>query len=139
VLRLSARLREKIGLLLMLRIGQSFHHDGEKLTQQQLSRNLDIAAEALSLVIKPLKENGLITESCDRKRVFMPGRSLEHIRIGEILDTVRSAQESTHLKPDNVASDASVDNLLLSINESVNSTIGDMTLLDLVERSADPG
>ena len=135
VLRLSARLREKIGLLLMLRIGQSFQNGSEKLTKQQLSRNLDIAAEALSLVIRPLEEHGLITESCDNKRVYLPARSLEHIRISEILDAVRSAQETTQLNPDNVASDASVDQLLQNINESVNNALEDMTMLDLVERS----
>ncbi len=135
VLRLSARLREKIGLLLMLRIGQSFHNDSEKLTKQQLSRNLDIASEALSMVISPLEEHGLITESCDTKRAYLPGRSLEHIRISEIWEAVRSAQESTHLNPANVASDESVDRLLQTINESVSTSMGDMTLLDLVERS----
>ena len=135
ILRLSARLREKIGLLLMLRVGQSFHHDGDKLTKQQLSKNLDIASEALSLIIQPLEQHGLLTESCDKKSVYLPGKSLEHIKILEILQAVRSAQESTHLNPDNVASDESVDNLLQNINESISNSIGDMTLLDLVERS----
>jgi membrane protein len=135
VLRLSARLREKIGLLLMLRVGQSFHRDSGKLTKQQLSKNLDIAAEALSLIIRPLEEHGLLTESCDKKRVYLPGKSLEHIKIREIWDAVRSAQESTHLNPDNVASDESVDQLLQNINESINNALEDMTLLDLVERS----
>ena len=135
VLILSARLREKIGLLLMLRIGQSFHSDREKLTKQQLSKNLDIAAEALSLVIRPLEEHGLLTESCDKHRVYLPGRSLEHIKIVEILDAVRSAQESTHLNPDIVTSDASVDALLQNINDSINNSIADITLLDLVENS----
>jgi len=135
VLRLSARLREKIGLLIMFRIGQSFHHDSDKLTKQQLSKNLDIAAEALSLVIRPLEKHGLLTESCDKHRVYLPGKSLEHIKIREIWDAVRSAQESTHLNPDNVASDESVDQLLQNINESVNNALEDMTLLDLVERS----
>ena len=138
VLRLSARLREKIGLLLMLRIGQSFHNDSRKLTRQQLSKSLDIAAEALSLVIRPLEENGLITESCDKHRVYLPGRSLEHIRIREIWDAVRSAQESTHLNPDNVVSDETVDQLLQNIDESVEKSMGDMTLLELVERGSRP-
>jgi len=135
VLRLSSRLREKIGLLLMLRIGQSFHRDSEKLTKQQLSKNLDIAAEALSLVISPLEEHGLLTESYDKKRVYLPGKSLEHIKIREIWDAVRSAQESTHLNPDNIASDESVDSLLQNINASTNNTLEGMTLLDLVESS----
>jgi len=135
VLRLSSRLREKIGLLVMLRVGQSFHQDSEKLTKQQLSKNLDIAAEALALVIRPLEKHGLLTESCDNSRVYLPGKSLEHIKICEIWDAVRSAQESTHLNPDNVASDEAVDSLLQNINESINSSLGDMSLLDLVESS----
>ncbi len=135
VLRLSARLREKIGLLVMLRIGQSFHHDSEKLTKQQLSRNLDIAADALDLVIRPLEKHGLLTESCDNSRVYLPGRSLEHIKLREIWDAVRSAQENTYLNPDNVASDESVDSLLQNINASIDNSLEDMTLLDLVESS----
>jgi membrane protein len=135
VLRLSARMREKTGLLVMLRVGQSFHQNSDKLTAQKLSRRLDIAAEALALVIRPLEKHGLLTESCDKSRVYLPGRSLEHIKLREILDAVRSAQESTYLNPGNVASDDAVDNLLQNINESINSSLGDMTLLDLVESS----
>jgi membrane protein len=138
VLRLSTRLREKIGLMVMLRVGQSFHHDKEKLTQQQLGKNLDIATEALSLVIRPLEERGLITESCDKNRVYLPGKSLERIRIRDIWDAVRSAPESPHLNPDNIASDDAVDALLGNINASISNAVGDMTLLDLVEHSDTP-
>jgi len=134
-IRLSSRLREKIGLLVMLRVGQSFHQDSEKLTKQQLSRNLDIATDALDLVIRPLEKHGLLTESCDNSRVYLPGKSLDHINIRDIWDAVRSAQESTYLNPDNVASDRSVDSLLQNINASINNSLGDMTLLDLVENS----
>ena len=138
VIRLSARLREKIGLLVMLRVGQSFHSDSKKLTKQQLSKNLDIAAEALSLVIKPLERQSLLTESCDKHRVYLPGKSLDHIKIGEILDAVRSAQENAHLNPDNVTSDESVDRLLQNINTSISNSLEGMTLLDLVESSPAP-
>lgn len=135
VIRLSSRLREKLGLLVMLRVGQSFHQDSEKLTKQQLGRNLDIATDALDLVIRPLERHGLLTESCDNSRVYLPGKSLEHIKIREIWDAVRSAQENAYLNPDNVASDESVDSLLQNINASINNSLEDMTLLDLVESS----
>ena len=136
VLRLSARLREKIGLLVMLRVGQSFHQDSEKMTKQQLSRDLDIAAEALALIINPLEKHGLLSESCDNNRVYLPGKSLERIKIREIWDAVRSAQESTHYNPDNVASDEAVDGLLQNINETINNSLDEMSLLDLVESSS---
>ncbi len=135
VLRLSARLREKIGLMVMLRVGQSFHHDTEKLTEHTLALNLDIATEALLLVVDALKQRGLLSESCDKKRVYIPGKSLEHITIQEIWDAVRSAQESPHLNPQNISSDTSVDGLLESINLSVSNTVNNQTLLDLITRS----
>jgi membrane protein len=135
VIRLSSRLREKIGLLVMFRVGQSFQQDGRKLTKQQLSKSLDIAVDALALVIRPLEKHGLLIESCDDRRVYLPGKSLEHIKIRQIWDAVRSARESTHLNPDNIASDEAVDSLLQHINDSINNSLGDMSLLDLVESS----
>ena len=135
VLILSARLREKIGLLVMLRIGQSFYHDSEKLTKQQLGKNLDIATEALALVLNPLQQHGLITQSCDKNRVYLPGKSLEHIKIREIWDAVRSAQESSYLNPEKITSDTSVDTLLQNISRSITDSVDNLTLLDLVERS----
>ncbi len=135
ILRLSSRLREKIGLMVMLRVGQSFYNDTEKLTEHKLALNLDIATEALQLVVDALKHNGLLSESCDKKRVYMPGKPLDHITVQEIWNAVRSAQESTHLNPRNLSSDTSVDELIDSINQSIDNTVGKQTLLDLVARS----
>jgi membrane protein len=138
VIRLSSRLREKIALLVMLRIAQSFYYNSDRLNLNKLGKKLDIATEALSLVISPLIERGLIAESCDKNRVYLPARSLENIRIKEIWDAVRCARESAHLNPDNVASDQAVDSILDNINESIDHTLQDITLLDLV-KSHDSG
>ena len=135
VLRLSSRLREQLGLLVMLHVGQSFHFNTEKLTERTLALKLDIAPEALSLVVNALLEEGLMSESCDKQRVYMPGKSLEHIRIQDILDTVRQAQESPFLNPNNIASEKTVDELMHNITQSVANTLKDMTLLDMVESS----
>jgi membrane protein len=135
VLRLSSRLREKLGLLVMLHVGQSFHFNTEKLTERTMALKLDIAPEALSLVVDALREKELLTESCDKDRVFMPGKSLEHIRLQDILDTVRQAQESPFLNPENISSENTVDELMQIISQSVSNTIKDMTLLDMVENS----
>jgi membrane protein len=135
VLRLSSRLREQLVLLVMLHVGQSFHFNTEKLTERTLALKLDIAPEALSLVVNALLEEGLMSESCDKQRVYMPGKSLEHIRIQDILDTVRQAQESPFLNPNNIASEKTVDELMHNITQSVANTLKDMTLLDMVESS----
>ena len=75
----------------------------------------------------------MLPPSCEKDQVYLPGRSLEHIKIKEIWDAVRCAQESAHLNPDNLASDQAIDSLLNSINESIDHTLEDITLLDLVK------
>jgi membrane protein len=122
----------------MLRIAQSFYYNSDKFNLKKLGKKLDIATEALSLVIAPLIQHGLLVESGDNIRVYLPARTLENIRIKEIWDAVRCARESAHLNPDNVASDPAIDSILSSINESIDHTLQDITLLDLV-KSGDSG
>ena len=62
VLRLSSRLREQLGLLVMLHVGQSFHFDTEKLTERSMALKLDISPEALELVVSALQEKELLWE-----------------------------------------------------------------------------
>lgn len=136
VLRLSSRLREKIALLVMLRIAQSFHHNQKPWTSQRLSKSLDIASEALALVLDALERSRLISRNCSEERSWQPARSLEHISLKEIRDAARCSGESPYLNPDNLASDTTVDSILAEIEDSISARLGDRSLLTLID-SAD--
>lgn len=134
---LSARLREKIALLVMFRIGKSFHDNEKPWTLNSLSRNLDVTSEAIALVLKSLHDNKLITKSYDSDSdnngiTYIPGHSLEHISIESILTAARIAEESSHLNTDKLDQEAAVDTLISDINTSVNNMLNNMSLRDLI-------
>jgi membrane protein len=136
VLRLSSRMREKIAMLVMLRIGQSFHHNEPPWTTAALSKNLDIATEALALVLDALEHRQLISRICGEEQHWLPGHSLEHISLNSIRDAARRGEENPHLNPDNLASDAAVDDVLAEINDSVTTCLGERSLLSLIDSAA---
>lgn len=133
VLGLSARLREKIALLSMFRIGKGFHTDDKLWTLTALSMNLDISSEALSMVLNALQSNHLLIQSFDNNKVtYIPSRSLEHITIKDILQAARSAEETTYLTPDNLNQEPEINTLISNLDKSIDNTLKDMTLRDLV-------
>jgi membrane protein len=133
VLRLSSRLREKIALLVMLRIGQSFHHNEKPWTTTGLSKNMDIATEALALVLDALEQRQLISRTGGEELYWLPNQSLGHISLKAILDAARRGEENPHLNPDSLVSDAVVDSVLTEIEGSVTTCLGERSLLSLVD------
>ena len=130
---LSARLREKITLLAMFRIGKSFHNNENPWTLDSLSSHLDIPAEALSTVLNALLTNKLITtSSCDDEYTYIPNHSLEHITVKSILNTARMADEDSHLNAGALAMEPTVDKLINNIDDAVNNTLNNMSLRDLI-------
>jgi membrane protein len=136
ILGLSARLREKIALLVMFRIGKSFHDNEKPWTLNNLSHNLDVASEAIILVLKSLHDNKLITKSYDNNIItYMPSHSLEHISIESILTAARVAEESSHLNMDKLDHEPAIDTLISNIDASVNNMLNNMSLRDLITGS----
>jgi len=135
VLTLSGRLREKIALLVMYRIGKSFHDNKNPWTSEDLASDLDISAEALSTVLSSLVDSHLISRSGENEVSYLPSQSLEHISISNILSAVRAAEESPELNFDNIKSENAVDELINNVEETVNSNLNNMSLRDLVTKS----
>lgn len=129
---LSGRLREKIALLVMYRIGKNFHHSETPWTSSSLATELDISTEALSIVLNSLVHNNLISLSCEEEVSYLPSQSLEHIRITSILSAVRSAEEGSALNLDNIKSEEVIDQLIDSVEESVFNNLNNLSLRDLV-------
>ena len=130
---LSARLREKIALLVMFRIGKSFHNNDQPWTLNSLSKEFDVAPESVELVIESLHNNNLITKSYDHNTVtYMPSYSLEHITIESILQAARVAEEAPGLTTDNLDYEDDVDALINNIDIAINNMLDNMSLRDLI-------
>ncbi len=102
-----------------------------------LSNNLDIATEALTLVLDALEKRQLITRVCNEDQSWQPSHSLEHISLKSIRDAARRSDENTHLNPDNLASDSMVDSVLAEIDDSVAACLDERSLLWLIDSAAE--
>lgn len=132
ILGLSSRVKEKIALLTMFRIGKSFHENETPWTADKLANELDISAEALSIVLSSLIDNNIITLGCKDELSYLPSQSLEHISITSILSAVRSAEDTPELNPTNIKSENAVDQLIKDTEESISNNLGELSLLDLI-------
>ncbi|MCK4833358.1 MAG: hypothetical protein KAT12_01235, partial [Gammaproteobacteria bacterium] len=63
---------------------------------------------------------------------LQPSQSLENITLDMVLDAVRSAEETTHLQPDDVVTVEKVDDVLISIDKAIADASKDISLKDLI-------
>lgn len=132
VIRLSCRLREKLGLTVMQLIASNFHHNEPTWTIRTLAKKTNISEQALTLILSSLTENDLLTTTGKNDQNFLPCQSLENIKLDMILNAVRSAEETTHLRPDDVVSVKKVDDTLIALDRAISATSRDITLKDLI-------
>jgi len=134
VLTMSCRLREKTALMAMYHIAKSFHENRPAWDHDSLSTRIDIASEALTMVINSLLQADLITMGGKDCLCYMPAHSLQSITVKNILDTVRAAEETPYLRPESLNSGATIETLIESLDTAVNHVLNNMTLRDLIER-----
>ena len=122
--------RERLALLIMGHIGQSFYSRNPGWTVTMLGKQLQVAESLVQEVITALKRAKLVLESTEG-RVFFPARDPEQIEIKEILDAVRIGEEPERRYLAQGDRNA-VDDLLHALNESVAVALRGKNLKDLV-------
>ncbi len=132
VLRRSCRLREKLALLIMLRVGQSFYEGGRRWTPERLARDLDVSVDAVTLVLRGLEQHDLVTATREKSAGLMPGRSLDRITVHEILEAIRAAEETRYLSAGELKSAAAVDEVVERLSAAMAAAVANLTLHDLV-------
>ncbi len=135
VLQMSCRLREKTALVAMYKIAKSFHENTAAWDHERLAMEIDIASEALAMVINALLNAGLVTMGGKDGMCYIPAHSLEHIAVKTVLDTVRTAEETPYLSPETINSDTAIEKLISDLDDAALQTLNQMTLRDLITRT----
>jgi membrane protein len=137
-LKTSNRLRERIALAAMVRIGAA-HYSG------RTPPDALALAEAMRLPIE-LIEDALAALMTDRLVVlieepacgYLPARDMGRIRLLDVLASVRTAHEHRDLVPDNLPREPAAEALMLDLEEGAKRVLGERTLRDLVEEEELP-
>ena len=129
---LSNRMKEKAALLIMYHIGKSFHESSSLLTSSELSDILNVSNEVLSDVLHALEFDKLITRHQYREISYLPSQSLENISIIRILESIRRQNETSYSNIDSINSEKSIEDLGNLIDKSIEQSIDQISLRDLI-------
>ncbi len=130
-IRLSNRLRERIGFLVMYFIGYNFYNNKPPWTLHSLSGRVGLPSEPVDDVLILLKKNSLILETGDDPPAYLPARDIETIPLQEILDAIRVASGTSPLEKQ-AASVPEVDGVIETLDSAISGQLGEKTLKDIV-------
>jgi membrane protein len=135
-LTLSNRLQERLSLMLMYLIADHHHRDRPAWGAEALARHLDLPIAPLQRLIDSLVEQGHLVELNSEPVAYVPARDIATIRIADLVEDVRSADESRFLRQDRLMPLPAVDAVIERANRARAESFGALTLRDLLEEGA---
>jgi membrane protein len=129
--RLSNSMRERLALNIMLLVGKAFRDPQQSLSIQALSDALQIPSLTLEPLLRDLEAAGLLTTN--EKDELLPGRETARIMLREILDVVRGQGGTGSWRQPRW--EQHVDDVGRRLDEATLSTVGEMTLVDLIDEA----
>lgn len=129
-LSLSNRLKERLALMLMYRVAEQHHGEKRPWTVNALAAHLDMPVAPLERLVAMLIEAGYLAETNAEPPELMPARDIATIRLMDLLEAVRSADEG-FLRSERLAL-APVDGLVQRLHDARVRTLGEMSLRDLL-------
>jgi membrane protein len=129
--RLSNEMRERVALNIMYIVGKEHRNPVNGVDLRSISRALRIPSITLAPIALGLETKGLLTTN--EKEELLPGKEMSRIRLQDILSVVRQDGETgSHKKPH---WDDAINTIGDTIHASVENTLGDKTLSDLLDEN----
>jgi membrane protein len=131
-LSLSNRLKERLALVLMYLIADHHHRNTEPWTLQTLAVHLDLPVMPVESLVATLIDTGYLVETNTEPPALIPARDIATVRIIDLLEAVRAADEERFLRGDQLAM-APVDALMERLHGAHERALGEMTLREMLE------
>ena len=122
----------------MYLIGYNFYHNKEKWTHDTLTAHLGLPDNPIEETIKELEDKNLILEVGEDTPYYVPARSIEAIKLSEIIDASRINKETSMLES-RYLSKPEVDQITKKVDDAIHDVLSEMTLEDLVLNKIDLG
>lgn len=135
-LRITGRLRERLGLLLMYLVGERFVRNAQPWTLDELAEHVHMPGQHLGDILHLLEAQGLLVATAGDPRGYVPGYDLDEIHVRDIVKAVRHHDHGSELADRHLHSEAVVDEAVAGIENAIESELGTRTLKDLVTTPA---
>lgn len=133
VFHLSSKLLEKLSIIVMYFVGYNFFNERSPWTVSSLTTEIGLPREPVEETIRGLMQKNLLVETRDNPPVLMPARSLEKITVGDIVEAVRTNDE-TDLIERKYLSLPAVDEVTSNMENARKEALGGITLKDLITK-----
>ncbi|TFH12787.1 MAG: YihY/virulence factor BrkB family protein [Nitrosomonadales bacterium] len=135
--RLSNRMRERLALSIMCLVAGKFL-DGEPMPSiSEFKRLLGVPIHVLQTVLDTLERQEFIVQNGDDPPAYLPARDPSLVSVTQVLNNVRIAGEDRLLSPDRLQAPRPVEEVLDRMQQAVESSVGDITLRDLVTQNTE--
>ncbi len=133
VFHLSSKLMEKLSVIIMYMVGYNFYNELKGWTLSSLTAEIGLPREPVMETVMELKHRNLLVETLDNPPMLVPTRSLEKITIREIVEAVRTNEETGVIEKKYLSVPA-VDDVTARMENAMNEALGSITLKDLVTK-----
>jgi membrane protein len=130
---LSHRSKEKLALQVMYLVADNFYHNKQAWTVPMLSAKLHVPMELMRRIVNILLQADLLTATATEPEGFVPSRPLDQIRITQIFQIVRNADESPFYRPASHRELSAVEDVMQQIEQSVHDALHHKTLRQLLD------
>lgn len=133
---IGGRTLERLALHIMYLIGRRFHGNRPPWAREDLARRLRVPTESIIEALGRLREHGLIIMISGGIRRYVPGRDLGTITLKDIINAVRLSPPGTVDVDRYISAIETVDSFIEKLDRAFDSTLGETTLRELVEKQA---
>lgn len=121
--------RERLALALLLEVCRVFFRDGDPWDAERLAERLDVPERVVRETLDMLVSRGWLAESCGEETVYLPARELEHMRVRDVVASLRGSALS---HPEG-RFDPAAEWLTARIDGAVTAAVGDLSFRTLAE------
>lgn len=133
---LSSCLRDQLAVQAMVNIARAHDRQIELLPSlENLAICQQVPAAVLIRMLDALQIDGLIQRSAQEPPQYLPGTSLQHIKLADILRSARRAEDDG--QTERLHSDTVVNSLMLELDQDLESNSGKMSLAELLQKFED--
>ncbi len=130
-LRLSNRMKERITLIVLAQIAQSFTSRRPGWSLEALSQRLRMPLDLIDPILQRLVDRGMLTRTDSTPPSYLPARPLDQLALLDVLDAVRSADEDDFMNPSHLPYEPMVQQVLERLEQSELQTLSGKTAKDL--------
>ena len=131
---ISPRLGESIALKIMLIVSQKFHKNEKAPTRTDLSESLQVSHFAVERIMTRLLQLDLVNVIGHGEARYAPAKSLETLRLQEILEKLRSYGESGLLGNTDDPVNHIIDEIQDKYDKALKKAFADTSIRDLLDR-----